>query len=1158
MRNARLTTADPTGWEHDLSEQHHSSLSRMHTSSPHGHPTTRRLSDPPSHHVSTHRRQPYPPTTFTPSPQHEARVNPHQRRLQLRNSAFGTHISAQRLGARFSSIFHGNEEPQTAPARDRQQENQTPHRGSVRSTRSNYSLTSSLGILNELSNSAHIPSLRKRASIPIYEDNPERPLLETSPATPDSQYQVASSAVQSPLSPLGLAYIQGDVNTMRLREVSGNERRDSPPLSSPLVSANSKGRRRTTGMRQPTFEAADYIDHIEKQLEQVKQAMHSPKSGKPIHEKMRTLIAENARLQTTINELESSFETRVKSSVEHMTAGEGELRRKLRCMEDDLRDRELKIEQLEYEHDQARLDEEIMETLKATIERLEGEKRTLEDANSSMEKRNEILSEMLAFSPTKSNQGFELASPTRNGGRLPRPVSMMSWTRFPSSPTWKQASRPSSIVTSPAAISPGGYFSSRNVLQLELEHPCNDADSGLGDSCSTKSPITTSTRRSTSTSQASISPSAWGLPLPISPVEGGGTIRPMQKRKPRRFMTGSTQLKPLLLPSMAAESAGLTSPRSPTRNEILESPTRIDQTVFQHDLEGSLVAAKREVSQESIDPTISFLSHPFDGVSLTEEDSAIVEIGSSPPHLSGLEELSLSLDSSLETELGGIPLLEEGFSGDIEEETGVEADNDEDEGESVDLSDSPERRTLFITDQCRSQHLVMAELVPFNNVRSSPASQERLMYSIEALMQATSPSHEPPDSSPNPRKRRRTSQSSPSSAANLLKPPTNLSSIIAPGSPGSPSAWKPPDLGTGEDSRMPDHRPLQYTPDDNHAPLAASAGSQRESSSAISEKRLSRTRSPFEILQRTSTSSTPLTVVTIRSIYGTLSRYTTYISEFKSDPWALARRVIANAWSSNWKRFGKLSWWVLGIFIPGGQGNYAAINGWDWDNYDGEAVADRFCTPRPLDDEVVEADHSGPHSSPGKRSVRFETQHDSYRTQGSKFPAKSVLKGGKEKQASLGKSLYLWGKFSLAIMLAVGGAVLKGPAEMLKDCEMRGQSASSPRKPVVSLQCHDSREDTEGRVPQGSLDPDEENTSQVAPKRPRIFSLGTDFNFHKSARPPSSLFTFGSPSEVGCWDEDQDDPDGQLDHYHQPDYGGDNGEDSGEQTAEARSHYSND
>ena len=418
------------------------------------------------------------------------------------------------------------------------------------------------------------------------------------------------------------------------------------------------------------------------------------------------------------------------------------------------------------------------------------------------------------------------------------------------------------------------------------------------------------------------------------------------------------------------------------------------------------------------------------------------------------------------------------------------------------------------------------------------------MYSIEALMQATSPSHEPPDSSPNPRKRRRTSQSSPSTASVLLKPLSDISSNMAAGSTGSPSALRPPDLGTGKATQEPDHRSTEYKPEVNPIALADRA-SQTASSSSINEKRLSRARSPFEILQRTSTSSTPLTVVTIRSIYGTLSRYTTYISEFKSDPWALARRVIANAWSSNWKRFGKLSWWVLGIFIPGGQGNYAAVNGWDWDNYDGEAVADRFCTSDSPMTETAKTAHSEPCSSPGKRSVRFETHHDRYRTQGSKIPAKSALKGGKEKQTGLGKSLYLWGKFSLAIMLAVGGAVLKGPAEMLKDCDTRGQVAPSPQKPVLSTHYRDSHEAPEETILQDSPSPDRGNVSQDLPKRPRIFSLGTDFNFNKSARPASSFFTFGSPNGDNLWDEDEGDPDWQLDHYHQPDYGEDVGEDSG-------------
>jgi hypothetical protein len=884
-------------------------------------------------------------------------------------------------------------------------------------------------------------------------------------------------------------------------------------------------------MRKSSFEAAEYIDHIEKQLEQVRQAMHSPKSGKPIHDKMRILKAENARLQKTIDELEASFETRVKSSVEHMAAGEGGLRRKMRALEEDLRERDLRIEELEYEHEQVRLDQGTMETLKATIERLEGEKRTLEDANSSVEKRNEILTEMLAFSPTKS-QGFELTSPLRNRGRLPRPVSMMSWTRFPSSPTSKQPSRPSSMVNSPTAMSPREYFSPRNVLELELEHPCNDADSGLGESCSAKSPITSSSRHSTMASQTSTSPSAWGLPLPVSPGESGGTIRPIQKRKPRRFMTGSTQLKPLLLPSMAAETAGLSSPRSPTRSEMVEFTLSIDQTVFMHDLEGSLTSPKREVFLESMDPTTSFLSNPFEDVNLTE-GSVMAEPGSSPPHLSSLDDSSPSSVEaiSLAVELDDASFLHDGIDCDIDGETGVE-----EEEEMAGSDSSPERRTLFSPEQSRRPHPVSAESLPVEDIRSSPTTQDRLMTSIEALMHIQSTNDDPFDTSPNPRKRRRTSSMSHSDDTILANPPTNLPSLTDH-STVSTSTSRSPSPSIAEILRLTEHDSAQHQPEISPINLLASTALQRTISPSMSPKRLSRSTTPLEILQRRSASSSPLAVVTIRSIYGTLSRYTTYIRELKRDPLALARRVIANAWCSNWKRFGKLSWWVLGIFLPGGRKDFAEVNAWDWGHYDGEAVADRFCPTEIAVDEPVARPELESCSSPGKRSVRFETQHEPYRTHGSKTPAKPALKGGQEREAGLGKSLYLWGKFSVAIMLAVGGAVWKGPGEMLRDCDGQGRMEGSPKK-ELRLSDH---EGTRERTPSASPDFDDEDGERVLPKRPKIFELGTSFDFSKTGRSPSSVFTFRSPEGDNFWDEDDDDGDGDLEgelrHYHAVGYG---------------------
>jgi hypothetical protein len=973
--------------------------------------------------------------------------------------------------------------------------------------------------------------------VPVYEDNPERPLPERSPLTPDSQYHDASSTIQSPLSPLALSYIE-DHDTMRLRNISGNEQRRSPSLTSSLSSTTNKGRRRTTGTRQSSFEAAEYIDHIEKQLEQVKQAMHSPGSGKPIHDKMKTLKIENVRLKKTIEALESSFEARVKNSVEHMTAGEGELRRKARRLEDELRKRDMRIDELEYEHDQSRLDQGTLETLKATIERLEGEKQTLEDANRSIEKRNDMLTELLAFSPTKSHQGFELTSPRRSRGRLPRPVSMMSsLTRFPSSPTSKQPGRPSSMVNSPAAVSPGGYFNPHNVLELELEHPCNDAndtDSGLGESCSAKSPVTSTSRRSTLLSQASSSPSAWCLPLATSSVEGGGTIRPIQKRKPRRFMTGSTQLKPLLLPSMAAESTGLTSPRSPERQEIFEEPPSIDQAVFSYDLEGSLSSPKREVSEKSLDPTTSFLSHPFENDNLQEDDIGTADPGSSPPLVPLLDDLSFSsLDSAgLAVELEDTTYLYDGIIADIEDETGVEEDANVDAG-------SPERRILFSPKQFQQTPIMFTEGSPGEDIRSSPATQDRLISSIEALMHSSSPNNEPNDSSPNPRKRRRTSSNSSLSQSDvtILAPiPANPDIVPTESLSNSPPTLNPPDLDTNEPLQQQANPSGPSQPDLSLITLAGKAAHRTSRLHLASPKRSSRPSTPLEILQRRGASSSPLAAVTIRSIYGTLSRYTTYLRKFKRDPLALAKRVIANAWCSNWKRFGKLSWWVLGIFLPGGRRDYADAVGWDWEQYDSEAVADMVCRPDTPNESVVHPPLATPRCSSGKRSVRFEDQHDSYRTHGSKKAAKPVLKGGKEKQGGLGKSLYLWGKFSVAIMMAIGGAVWQGPGEMLKDCDNSSRTASSMR--------NRSREDLhqenpdECRVSNESPEAEQDVPRGILSNRTRsVFPNGSNFDFSKTVRSPSRVFTFGSPNDNNFWDEDEEDPERELNHCHQPDYG---------------------
>ena len=122
------------------------------------------------------------------------------------------------------------------------------------------------------------------------------------------------------------------------------------------------------------------------------------------------------------------------------------------------------------------------------------------------------------------------------------------------------------------------------------------------------------------------------------------------------------------------------------------------------------------------------------------------------------------------------------------------------------------------------------------------------------------------------------------------------------------------------------------------------------------------------MLQQRNIAARPLAAVTIKTIYGTLSRYTTYIRDFKKDPLALARRVMANAWRINWKVMGRLSWWVLGLFL-GPSRAAEQSQAWDWDDYDGEAIADRHCRRRSRD---ITSEEQISLLSPGRetRSIR--------------------------------------------------------------------------------------------------------------------------------------------------------------------------------------------
>lgn len=861
---------------------------------------------------------------------------------------------------------------------------------------------------------------------------------------------------------------------MHLTEISGNAWR-SPPLAYPTSSESSDstnnsivkgGRKQGLTSRAARSLSSGYAEHLENLAESLRAQAHSPQTGAPFKAKFEAAKLENNKLKDIIQDLEDAFDAKVKEAVEHMSTVEVDLRRRIRNLEDELEQKSSIITELEYEKSEARVDVTVIDSLKATIEKLEAENRSLEDANRSIGKRNEVLTELLAVSPTKLQQGVDLFSPKRDvGRRRARPQSMLI-PRLPSSPGLRYSSRPQSLVGSPAT-SPHCY-SSHMILAEEMEsaegvregevrqNPIDlqSVDSGLGESCSTKSADMGSSRRSTIVSQGSISPSSWGLPLPTSPLKDDATIKAPSRRKPRRFLTGSTQLKPLLLPSLAGEGTG-------GQNSMMSAPPS---------------PVKRQVSEESLDPTILFLSKVPDSPTPSSESTPTWLEGepSSPLDYNSYDSGRIAFSDSPEPDFREPSLADDAIKTSFQfpinlgsfSPTEEQADEDEDtivlehsqseettmagsSGDGFDIlenslnsrklnraadSESKSSATPITRDSCGSTGL------------GFQLSDEQSQVRIPGLQYGDAPNTSIQSECEENDNHR--------SAAFSASPTSNARKRRKANWDCDHEIHHTDDTMSGSNITV-DHlferKALVPRSKTNHG-----ASSRRVSKlyglqgRSCPESQLSnRSPSPLEVLQRRKKNQLPLAAITIRTIYGTLSRYTTYMRQIKRDPTALARRVIANAWHTNWKVLGQLSWWVLGLFLGPGPRNRA--QSWDWDDYDALSIAERIQAEEEGGGSKRRSENCNEHPQQQRR-VRFNETVDGYRTNGTKSPARQALKGAKQK-VSWGESLYLWGKFSFAILLAVGGAVVKGPAEMLKDCDKRTTSTTSRSSMQPSTNC---------------------------------------------------------------------------------------------------------
>ncbi|KAK0284307.1 hypothetical protein LTR35_006023 [Friedmanniomyces endolithicus] len=297
----------------------------------------------------------------------------------------------------------------------------------------------------------------------------------------------------------------------------------SPPATRNTIRAKS-GRARAKvnkTRRSMSGEAKDYIDHLEGELASAQsqlQAINSPSVTRQQSSKLRTLNTETRQLQDELAEWEARYEQRVQEIVDEHVEIEANLRSDLRRMEQDAEEAKYRIEELGIEVAEGRQNVEAVEA-----------------ANVNLERRLEIMSEILATSPSK----IDLHVAPGTGRKHQRPKSMLP--RFPTA---------SSLLASPER-QPRTQPTSPVLTFADNAHPPLNAF---------ESSFSPSELASDADSIFSEAPSACGSTTSLEhsdamPTHNPWTLHAVQiakarpARRMRRFGPGSHGPKSLILPS---------------------------------------------------------------------------------------------------------------------------------------------------------------------------------------------------------------------------------------------------------------------------------------------------------------------------------------------------------------------------------------------------------------------------------------------------------------------------------------------------------------------------------------------------------------------------------------------------------------------------------
>lgn len=908
---------------------------------PHGRDASPRLSARPSY------RPPSPSLTASTPSYHV--LTPQTRRLQLRNARFnGLSLSTRRLSPLLGLV------PCPIESFNRPQDSDnSPLSAEKRSLYGESIPPSPVNILQEIQNSARKKAISPTSSFGMmFED--QQSIDENSKPIDDedlSWYDERSNEC-SPIIRRRGSFTTG------LRESSLNQRSLPPPNSLSAKQTVQKSGAHSS-LHSDNVEQSRHIEHLESQLVSAQakiDSLTSPKTSKMRSVKLRSLAVENRNLRAEIVGWASKAEEMIQNERLRYADSEVEMKLRLQALEEDVEIKDARIAEFEWE----------LESMRTQVKDAEG----LEEANATLEKKIDMLSSLLVSSPDKHEPA---ASPTKclapfsPSRRTRRPASILS--RESSSPTgkrlslasvseaafWESRSRSASIVESPEDPSSqenhneraqiptpdGGMISPDSSKRLSYSDSTDEHTNwtSLGTRTGPSSSRPTSFMSTSSTGAP-----AWGVPM----LPDGDSGFNNRQRRMRKFPSGTSTLKPLILP-VATTGHVQSLPASASTYPSIES------------------VAYRDISNSScIEPNASFLSV---------------------------------------------------------------------------LADSSHHPTPTVLSRRRSAKSEREKTLNALEGKTRPVGRERKEIDPETCIASVSPSEGQSQFS--------SSHHGYTSSPRSLQKELELAEVEQAhlNALGISASNAVDDNLTSETSRL----STNNTPI-NHARRATLPGTCSTSSQNNEVKTPS-----------TPKASNPAADHP-RSLF---TRVTDIIVQTKQDPFVLARRILANAWTLGSASMGGMGWWLIGP-LHHHQRNHALEGSSNADPYhstDGSREArhrghsnwQHFSAEvrngRVVDTELLRENGSSlvAPSKPRSRDMRDDNNaalpflSRSPRGEPHLFPCDECV------EPSSKRTFRIWFQFSLAVVLAVGLAVKHGPGVLLADPPDGEAAPFCPRDPSKKI-----------------------------------------------------------------------------------------------------------